>query len=1026
MLEPTLKLVTLVQANGSSVPFTEGAGGALTAPEWSQDTLTGSATLGYTLTLEDQTVYKFAGATGRLESVTDRNGNATTLAYSAEGRLESITDPASRKITLAYNAEGLVESATDPMKHVVKYAYEGGNLKSVTQPGAETLRWQFKCDESHEITEMVDGRGGKTINKYNGSHQDIEQTDPMSRLTTFEYTPFRTATTNHATGAATVTYLSTEGQPTSVTKGYGTSHATTESSAYDAKGELLSTSDGNGHTTRFGYDTHGDRTSLVDPEGHETKWTYDATHDIETETKPNEETTTYKRDSHGNPEVIERPAPGKTTQATSYKYDSHGNTESRTDPLKRVSKYEYDTAGDRTAETDPEGDKRTWAYNEDSQETSMVSPRGHVKAGEESKYTTKTERDAQGRPIKVTDPLLHETKYKYDGDGNLETKTDPEGHETTYTYDADNERTKVKEASGTVTETGYDGAGQVTSQTDGNKHVTKYERNILEQITEVVDPLGRKTTKEYDKAGNLTSLTDAAKRTTTYKYSAANRLTQVSYSDGKTHAVNYEYNADGDRTKMEDATGTTSYEWDQLDRLTGTKDGHGDTAAYEYDLANEQTKITYPNGKAVTRAYDNAGRLKSTTDWLEHTTKFIYDADGDLKASTFPTGTTNEDTYAYDETDAMKEIKMLKGAETLASLIYTRTKDGQVKGATSKGLPGEEKPAYEYDANSRLAKGAGISYKYDNANNTEVIGANTLKYDSADELEKSEVTVGKALVANYTYNEVGQRTKLKPATGPATTYGYDQAANLTSITRPKEGSTAAIEDSYAYNGDGLRTAQTISGSTTYLTWDLAEKLPLILNDGTNSYLYGPGGVPIEQISNGGTILYLHHDQQGTTRLLTSSTGTKEASFTYDPYGNQTGHTGTATTPLGYDAQYTDGDTGLIYLRARYYDSATAQFLSVDPAVGSTLEAYGYGGENPLNRTDPTGKDSPAPEEVAFVNAYTRVRNAAERRLRGRTREDFEAAANYYYFAVKTEIAMKAENLTYAAYDQAQAQQLYAA
>ena len=172
------KVTTLYQANGSTVPFTEGTGEAFTAPAWTQGTLSGTSEAGYTLTLADQVKYKFAGASGRLESVTDRYGNATTLAYSEAGRLETITDPTSRKITLAYNAEGFVESAKDPLGHTVKYTYEGGNLKSVTQPAEEGLRWQFKYDGSHELTEMTDGRGGKTINEYNGSHQVIKQTDP--------------------------------------------------------------------------------------------------------------------------------------------------------------------------------------------------------------------------------------------------------------------------------------------------------------------------------------------------------------------------------------------------------------------------------------------------------------------------------------------------------------------------------------------------------------------------------------------------------------------------------------------------------------------------------------------------------------------------------------------------------------------------------------------------------------------------------------------------------------------------------
>ena len=953
VVEEATKKTVLYQANGSTVPFAEGSGGVFTAPEWSQDILTGTKAAGYSLTLEDQTVYKFAGATGRLESVTDRNGNATTLTYNGSGQLTTITDPASRTIKLVYNGEGLVESAEDPMKHVVKYTYKEKQLASVTQPGEAALRWQFAYDGSHQLTELTDGRGNKSINEYT-NHQVTKQIDNLKRETTFEYEPFFTKTKNVATGAVTLEGFTSNGQADAITRGYGTSLATTEIRRYNSAGDLTSVTDGDGHTTKYGYDSHSNRTSMVDPERNETKWTYDSTHDIETETKPNGETTTYKLEGHGNPEVIERPAPGGKTQITKYKYGSHGEMESMTDPLERTWKYEYDSAGDKTAEIDPEGDKRTWGYNEDSQETSMVSPRGHVAGAKESEFKTTTEVNAQGRPIKVTDPLGHETKYTYDGNGNLETVTDPESHKTTYTYDADNERTKVEEPNKTITETEYDGAGQIKKQIDGDKHATEYVRNVLEQVTEVIDPLSRKTLKEYDRAGNLVSVTDAAKRTTAYKYDADNRLTEITYSDGKTPTVKYEYNADGDRTKMVDGSGTTTYEYDQLDRLTATKDGHGNTVGYEYDLANEQTKITYPNGKVVEREYDKAGRLKSTTDWSKNVVKFTYDADSDLTATTFPSGTSDEDTYKYDDSDAITEVKMKKSTETLASLAYTRNKDELVETTTSKGLPGEEKPAYTYDKNNRLTKGAGIPYEYDAANNPTTIGTeHTYSYNAADELEKS--VLKKATAATYTYNEVGERTKTEPASGSATTYGYDQAGNLISVARPK-GTEAAIEDSYGYNGDGLRTSETISGTTTYLAWDLAEKLPVILNDGTNSYIYGPGGLPVEQINNGtGTVLYLHHDQQGSTRLLTGSTGKTEATFTYDAYGNLTGKTGTVTSPLGYDSQYTNADTGLIYLRARSYDPVTAQFLSVDPKAETTGAIYGYAENDPLTNEDPTGE-----------------------------------------------------------------------
>jgi len=542
------------------------------------------------------------------------------------------------------------------------------------------------------------------------------------------------------------------------------------------------------------------------------------------------------------------------------------------------------------------------------------------------------------------------TEYHYDADGNVESVTDPDGHTTSYAYDADNELTKVSEPNGTVTETGYDSMGQVTSQTDGNKHTTEYKRNLLEEVEEEVNPLGEKTLKEYNAAGSLVKLTDAKGRTTSYTYDPANRLTEVSYSSGNPSTVKYEYNKDGDRTKMTDGTGTTKYEYDQLDRLTESENGHKEVIKYEYNLANGQTKITYPNGKAVTRGYDKDERLEKLTDWLEHTTKFAYNPDSDLTTTTFPSETKDEDKYAYSHDDEMNEVTMLKSTETLASLVYPRDSDGQVKQTTAKGLPGTEATEDTYDENNRLTKSGSTEYKYDAANNPTKEGASEYTYNAGDQLEKGTGVT-------YSYDELGERTKTTPTTGPTTTYGYDQASDLTSAERPKEGETPEIKDTYAYNGEHVRVSQTIAGGTTYMAWDTSEELPLLLSDGTNSYIYGPYGLPVEQINNTtGTITYLHHDQAGSTRLLTGSTGTVTGKCTYNAYGTPTCE-GTATTPLGYDGQYTSSDTGLIYMRARTYDPTTAQFLTRDPWVSITGEPYSYVGDNPLTFADPTGRCS---------------------------------------------------------------------
>jgi YD repeat-containing protein len=114
-----------------------------------------------------------------------------------------------------------------------------------------------------------------------------------------------------------------------------------------------------------------------------------------------------------------------------------------------------------------------------------------------------------------------------------------------------------------------------------------------------------------------------------------------------------------------------------------------------------------------------------------------------------------------------------------------------------------------HDSNNRLTKvGSGMSIEYDSADNPTKIPGSINTYDNASELK-----TGSGLT--YTYDELGERTKRTPTTGPATTYGYDEAGNLTSVERPKEGETTEIKNTYAYDGNGLRASQTISGTTSY-------------------------------------------------------------------------------------------------------------------------------------------------------------------------------------------------------------------
>jgi RHS repeat-associated core domain len=196
---------------------------------------------------------------------------------------------------------------------------------------------------------------------------------------------------------------------------------------------------------------------------------------------------------------------------------------------------------------------------------------------------------------------------------------------------------------------------------------------------------------------------------------------------------------------------------------------------------------------------------------------------------------------------------------------------------------------------------------------------------------------------NYTYNKRGDRTG-ESVEGATLSLGYDQANRLVSVGN---------DISYAYNGDGLRMSKTVKGLTTSFAWSEAEGMPELLQSGATSYIYGPEEMPIEQIS-AGTPVFLHRDQQGSTRLLTDAAGNAVGRYEYGPWGSVIKHTGTATTDLQFDGQHTDAETGYQYLRARYYDPKTGQFLTVDPASPETLSRYVYANNDPEQFADPLG------------------------------------------------------------------------
>jgi RHS repeat-associated protein len=578
------------------------------------------------------------------------------------------------------------------------------------------------------------------------------------------------------------------------------------------------------------------------------------------------------------------------------------------------------------------------------------------------------------------------TATAYDLNANKISVTDPDGHATGYAYDAADQLTTVNRADGTSLGYGYDADGSRTSSRDGANQTatTAYNDAAFPWLaTSETDRLNRTTSVDYDRAANRAHLVDPSSRTTTLGYDAANQLTSVNYSDPATSDVtSIGYDADGRRTSMTDGTGTSSWTWDSLGRKTSYTNGGGQTVSYGYDLAANLTSITYPASTGtVNRTYDDAGHLHTVTDWLSNTTTFDYDANANATTETLPTGSGVVDTFSFDNNDKLIGVSDQKSAVTFASFGYIRKPSGRVASASPTGVSQTNE-----------------TYTYDNLNHLSQVNAGTYTYDAAEDLTKlTDGTTQGFDVANavcwqaptgtgtcaapptgattFGYDAQGNRTAKTPPAGTATTYTLDQANRMTAAG----GTTTA---SYAYNGDGLRMSKTVNSVFTSYAWDDSGSLPLLLRDGTDAYVYGPDETPIERIS-GTTPTWLHADQIGSVRVITDSSGLVSGTYSYDAYGRQTGHTGTATTPMQFVGQYTDAETGLIYLRARYYDPTTGSFTGRDPVQGGSATDYDYVDGDPINNSDLDGLMPGDQQDPGWYKGLTDAeRNAYENKLNG--------------------------------------------
>jgi len=557
----------------------------------------------------------------------------------------------------------------------------------------------------------------------------------------------------------------------------------------------------------------------------------------------------------------------------------------------------------------------------------------------------------------VTAPDNTQTTMAYDASGNVLTVTDADNHTVTNVYDADNRLIQTTNGRGDVVKYVYDGTDPVTgapqkgllsSKTDGNGHMTFYNYTARNEPAATYYADGISESVTYDAGGNTLTRTKADGKVIHYAYDKDNRLTDITYP--ALHATHFDYDAGGRKTHMSDATGDTTWTYGDGVHLTTQQTPQG-TVGYAYDSDGRRTIMSLAGTTGDWYyGYDSIGSLLSLQSPADGVTHFAYDAANRLTQKTL--GSSNYETYAYDAADQMTGIGYWWADGNLQnSLTYSYTPGGNVSVCNQ----GWYNTTYAYDGANQLVSETGggtyapptYAYTYDHNGNRLTQSSNgtqvqSFTYDAHDKL--STGTFGNEREG---YDKNGSETN-NTLTGAVFT--YDDEDRLVQAAYPGPG----ITDSFTYNGLGLRVGKTDStGSYSYVCDGASPGSP-VLSDG--HAVYTPG---LSERRDGVTT-FDSFDRLGNLWTVDGTASQYNQTYYQDTTafgsGQGMGIGGTDASPFkfgGANGCQSDGDTGLVLMGHRYYDTRIGRFISQDPA-GDGDNWYAYAGNSPTNNVDPTG------------------------------------------------------------------------
>ena len=815
-----------------------------------------------------------------------------TCRYNAFGDVIASSDRAGHWRHWTYDNVGHMMYAVDAENNLTHYQYDAlDNVSTKT-----TYATRLKLSEGSDYTTttlkkaIIDSNHDRhDYYVYDKDHQLIE-----SRKDAVNIYNARTGTYHTLSPTTTLTY-----------NAFG-----------DVVTKAVQLTDTDWAVTRSYYNLDGLKTATLDAEGYLTTYTYNEFCLLATEIQFAQRTTTEYTNTN---EDYTRPTVDNNDRQVTFLYDALGQLTSKT--LKQVtyqrltggtssqyetitndltSRYGYDALGNLVSTTDAQGNTAYSYYNASGQLT--------AKAG----ASVKT-----GRPA---------TSYRYDALGQLiESKQWASGAKK-----ADESHLTLQGATmnDIIMNDVYDNDGRLIQQVDGTGHKTYFSYDANGNIA--------RSWQVLNQANKTTLLQD--KR---YRYDAENHLTQSATikANGQYATDDAEYNAFGEVTaKGVDSQLAQQIDYDKAGRVWRSN-LQGYFQIYVYDLTNQVTQVV-TSTNAFGSQYDELGVDLSQSDY-EHAVRFnedkflydlqrqdtVYDALGRLLSQTKDGSTSATDKFNHK---LVKRASQLQQVDRWGNVVKHTNANGystqydynafdqvvkqtlpEVRVVDEHGVAQQLRPIiyYAYDALGRSiamtdANGHTVAKQLD------AEGRVTQEIDALNHHRDKE------------YDLLGQLVRATNERGGTTTYAYDKANRLLSVT------TDQTWQGYNYDGAGQLIQQTDGrGNVT-------------------QYSYDALGHPINREQAGALTTYEYDDAGHKTDERDAKGNT--LSWSYDKNGRLQGHTDLG----GHKTSYTYNHNGLILTEQStsgkdllYHYYSDGQLEIYEDNVSKEKVSYSYDAES---------------------------------------------------------------------------------